>query len=436
MEPTAAELIAARPSLSAHVLDGLLFEGVPLAAIAAAHGTPCWVYGAATLRRRFRRLRAAFPRAGLHYAVKANDHLAVLSILAQEGAGADVVSGGEFLRARAAGIAAANIVFSGVGKGAGEIALALDHGVGQINVESAEELREISAIAAAAGRPARVALRVNPAIDAGTHDKIATGRAGDKFGIPVADIEPLYAEAACLPGIVPIGLAVHIGSQVRDLAAFRAAYGVLAGLVRALRSRHLPVDCVDCGGGLGIPYADELAILPEAWAGAVDSAFAGLDLRIALEPGRWLAGPAGLLLASVIRTKRQGMARPILVLDAAMNDLARPAMYGAWHGILPVAAADLAANPEVVDIAGPVCESADMFARARAVAPLQAQALVAILDAGAYGAVMSSTYNARPLAAQVLADGDRPGGPGFALIRARQATEELWASERADMWHR
>jgi diaminopimelate decarboxylase len=416
--------------LRAHAHDGLLFEGVPLAAIAAAHGTPCWVYGAETIRRRFRRLRAAMPDVSIHYAVKANDHLAVLSLLAAEGAGADVVSAGEFFRAREAGIAPAKIVFSGVGKTEAEFVAALDAGIAQVNVESAEELRELSALAASRGAVARVALRVNPDVDAGTHDKIATGRAGDKFGIPASLIEPLYAEAANLPGIRPVGLAVHIGSQILGVAAFAAAYRKLAELVRTLRAKNLPVGMVDCGGGLGIPYQDEPEILPEAWAGALLGAFAGLDLRLAVEPGRWLVGPAGLLLASVIRTKREGMDRPIVILDAAMNDLARPAMYGAWHGIIPVAGSSLDSPCEIADIAGPVCESADIFGRARKIPRLDRNAVVAILDVGAYGAVMSSTYNARLFAPQIMVDGGAAETALITTIRARQTYLRLWEAER------
>ncbi len=430
MDPDAAALIAARPSLRADALDGLLFEKIPLAAIAAAHGTPTWVYGAATLRRRFRRLRAAFPATAIQYAVKANDHLAVLRLLAGLGAGADVVSEGEISRALAAGIAPEKIVFSGVGKTAAEIALALGRGIGQFNAESAEEVHEIAAIATRAGRPARVALRVNPDIDAGTHDKIATGRAGDKFGIAWDAVPALYAAMAAMPGIEPAGLAVHIGSQIRAMAAFAAAYARLAALARTLLAAGLPVPAVDCGGGLGIAYAGEADVLPEAWAGAIAAAFAGLGLRLAIEPGRWLVGPAGLLLASVIRTKRHAHATPIVILDAAMNDLARPAIYGAWHGIVPVAARDLAAPVAPADVAGPVCESSDMFGRARALPALAPGAKVAILDAGAYGAVMSSTYNARPLAAQVLADAEGASGPGFTLIRPRQTEDSLWQNER------
>ena len=424
-DPTAAELIAARPALCADAFDGLLFEGVPLAAVAAEFGSPCWVYGAATLRARYRRLETALPGVAIHYAVKANDHLAVLSLLAGLGAGADVVSGGELLRALQAGFAPGKIVFSGVGKSADELRLALRHRIGQINVESAEELALLSSIAAAEGATARVALRVNPDVDAGTHTKISTGRLGDKFGIPLADIPSLYAHAAALLGIAPVGLAVHIGSQIFASAPFTNAYTLLANTVRALRQAALPVEMVDCGGGLGVPYRNEPAALPEAWAGAMNRAFAGLDLRRAVEPGRWIAAPAGILLARVIRTRRRGVPRPVVVLDAAMNDLLRPAMYEAWHGIVPVGAADLLRTPEIADIAGPVCESSDYFARSRALPPLEDGALVAILDAGAYGAVMSSTYNARPLAAQVMVhDG------AATLIRPRRAPEFLWSDEK------
>jgi diaminopimelate decarboxylase len=412
-EPDAAELIAARPFLSRHAADGLVLEDVPLAAIAEQFGTPCWVYGAGVLRARYRRLAAALPGVAIHYAVKANDHAAVIAVLAAEGAGADVVSIGEFRRATRAGIPAGRVVFSGVGKTGAELEAALLGGVGQINVESAEELAELSAVAVRVGRRAGVALRVNPDVDAGTHAKIATGRAGDKFGIPYGAVARLYGQD--WPGIDMVGLAVHIGSQVFSTAPFRAAYERLADLVRGLRGQGFGVEAVDCGGGLGIGYRNEPAALPEAWAGAMQAALGGLGVRLAIEPGRWLAGPAGVLLSRVIRTRRLHMPRPLLVLDAAMNDLVRPAMYGAWHGIVPVGAADLARQAEAADIAGPVCESGDFFARDRMIAPLHDGAAVAILDAGAYGAVMSSTYNARALAAAVMVDGAR-----VAAIRPRQ----------------
>jgi diaminopimelate decarboxylase len=427
--PDAASLIAARDHLRADALDGLTMENVPLAAIARTHGTPTWVYGAATIRNRARRLAAAMPGVAIHYAVKANDHLAILGLLGDEGVGADIVSGGELLRARRAGIPPGRIVFSGVGKTHAELALALEHGIGQINVESPEELRTLSAVAVARGATARVALRINPDIDAGTHDKIATGRAGDKFGIPWADAAALYRLAARLPGIVPVGLAVHIGSQIGRVAPFAAAYARLADLVRCLRADGLAVETADCGGGLGFSYDGGPACLPEAWAACIRRHLGPLDLRLAIEPGRWLIAPAGILLTAVIRTRHEGQHRPIVILDAAMNDLLRPALYDAWHGIIPVGATRLAAPAEPTDIAGPVCESSDFFARDRRLPRLEEHDLVAILDAGAYGAVMSSAYNARPRAAQVLIDGPSGRLPGFTLIRPRSVPDDLWAGE-------
>ena len=415
-------------------MDGLLFEGVPLAALARDYGTPLWITGAATLRARARHLQAALPGIAIHYAVKASDHIAVLTTLGQLGIGADVVSGGELRRALHAGIPAGRIVFSGVGKSAAELAQAVHAGIAQINVESPEELRTLSEVASAQGATAPIALRINPDVDAETHTKISTGRAGDKFGIPYRDAASLYAYAATLPGIAPSGIAAHIGSQVFTMAPYAAAYGRMAALVRDLRQMGLAVATADCGGGLAIPYGIEPAPRPEAWAATIRTAFRGMDLALSVEPGRWIAGPAGLLLSRVIRTRRIGMARPIVILDAAMNDLLRPALYEAWHGIVPVGAADLLATPECVDIAGPVCESSDIFAHARALAPLSDGALVAMLDAGAYGAVMSSTYNARALAAQCWVDGDRAGFDRHATIRARGETEAPWKDETLPVW--
>ncbi len=414
-------------SLRTHPLDGLLLDGLPLAAIARAHATPTWAIGAATLRARYRRLAAAMPGVAIHYAVKANDHLAIIALLAAEGAGADVVSGGELLRALRAGVAPARIIFSGVGKTRAELALALARDVGQINVESHEELLALSQVASGTGATARVALRVNPDVDAGTLDGISTGRAGDKFGIPIGDAAALYALAATLPGIRPVGLAVHIGSQILGTAAFAAAYARLADLVRALRAGGHTVARMDCGGGLGIAYQSEASVLPEAWAACIRRAFGALELDLAVEPGRWLVAPAGVLLASVVRTRRAGMARPIVILDAAMNDLARPAMYGAWHDIVPVAPAYRNAPTELADVAGPVCESSDFLARGRLLPEMPDNSTVAILDCGAYGSTMSSTYNARPLAAHVLVDTAYPGG--FRLIRPRGRIAGLWDGE-------
>ena len=282
----------------------------------------------------------------------------------------------------------------------------------------------LSALAVAAGKIARVALRVNPDVDAGTNDKIATGRATDKFGIPYDDAAALYAKAAALPGLRPVGLAVHIGSQILGLAPYRDAFTRVAALVQGLRQMGLRVETVDCGGGLGIPYRNEPAPSPAGLAAAMKGAFHNLDVRLAMEPGRWLIGPAGLLLASVVLVKQTAL-EPFVVLDAAMNDLVRPAMYDAWHGIVPVSAIDAVKPARPCSIVGPVCESGDTFARSRMVPPLAPDARVAILDAGAYGAVMSSTYNARPFAAEVWVDEGR-----WSVIRDRQPIEDLWERER------
>jgi diaminopimelate decarboxylase len=427
-DPSIAELIAARPWLRYDALGGLLLDDVPLAGIADAVGTPTWVYSAATIRARYKALTGAMTDAGLdiqvHYAVKANDSRAVLALFAAEGAGADVVSGGELLKARRAGVPASHIVYSGVGKSAPELRLALEQGIGQINVESAEELAMLSALAAASGRTVRVALRVNPNVDAGTNDKITTGRATDKFGVPYDDAIALYTMAASLPGIEPVGLATHIGSQILGLAPYRSAFSRIADLVHVLRRNGLRVETVDCGGGLGIPYRNEPAPSPVGLAAAMKQAFHNLDVRLAMEPGRWLVGPAGVLLASVVLVK-QTPHEPFVVLDVAMNDLIRPAMYDAWHGIVPVSPTDAVAPSSPCTVVGPVCESSDTFARSRSLPPLASNARVAILDTGAYGAVMSSTYNARPLAAEVWVDGGR-----WSVIRARQPIEALWEQEQ------
>ena len=307
-EPSIGELIAARPHLAMHAMDGLVIDDVPLNSIADAVGTPTWVYSARSMRGRYRSLAAALSDAGLdahiHYAMKANDRLAVLRLFAAEGAGVDVVSEGELLRAREAGIPADRIVFSGVGKTTRELRLALTEDIAQINVESAEELNMLSAVADGMGRTARIALRVNPDVDAGTHAKITTGLAHNKFGIAYGNAAELYQRAAALPGLQPIGLAVHIGSQILSPAPYRAAYGRLAELVRVLRSAGQQVDVIDCGGGLGIPYRNEPTPTPAALAGAIRSALHDLDVRLVLEPGRWLVGPAGVLLASVILVKQ------------------------------------------------------------------------------------------------------------------------------------
>ncbi len=424
-EPTPAELVAARPFLSMHAMDGLLLEGVPLAAIADTLGTPAWVYGAGTMRGRLAELTAALAPLGahIHYAVKANDHLAVLRLMHAGGAGADVVSAGELLRARAAGIPGDRIVFSGVGKTADEIRVALAEGVAQLNVESAEELAMVSGIAAAMGRTAQVALRINPDVDAGTHAKISTGRAENKFGVAYDSATALYRHAASLPGVEPVGIALHIGSQICSLVPYRAAYARAAALVGDIRAAGQTVGVVDCGGGLGIGYGDGPGVSVGAFAGVLRAAFGGLGVRLMVEPGRWLVGPAGVLLASVTLAKTTG-GRHFTVLDAAMNDLLRPAMYDAWHGIVPLSAVDAVAALTPTDVVGPVCETGDTFARRRLLPSLAAGACVAILEAGAYGAVMSSTYNARALAPIAMVDGAR-----WAMIRGRQPVASLWDGE-------
>jgi len=415
-------LIAARPSLTRHAQVGLMLEGVPLNAIADALGTPTWVYSAGTMRTRLAALTQALSglNCHIHFAVKSNDHLAVLSLMRAGGAGADVVSGGELLRARRAGIDAAHIVFSGVGKTGDEIRLALAEGIYQLNVESAEELAMISAIASAMGKTADIVLRINPDVDAGTHAKITTGRADNKFGIQYDDAASLYAHAASLPGIRPQGLALHIGSQILSMAPYRSAFARAGELIRQLRADGHSVTRMDCGGGIGINYDDATEASPVAFAGAIRHAFGGMDLTLMTEPGRWLVGPAGLLLASVVLTKAQGR---FTVLDAAMNDLVRPAMYDAFHAIVPVGPR-IGATLSATDVVGPVCETGDTFARARLLPTLNPAERVAILEAGAYGAVMSSTYNSRPLAAIALVD-----GANWATIRARQGVEALWAGE-------
>lgn len=432
-DPSFADLLARRPALSLDPMAGLMLEEVPLARIAARHGTPVWVYSAGTLRRRAGLLKAALSDAGLdasvHFATKANPSLAVVNLLAQEGLGADVVSGGELLAARAAGVPASGIVFSGVGKTRAEMRRALEEDILQLNIESAEEAAILNEVALSLGRRARCALRVNPDVDAHTHAKITTGLTENKFGVPIAMAPALYARMCALPGLEPVGIAVHIGSQItQGVGSFAAAYRRLGELVRELRAAGHQVLRVDCGGGLGISYRDEAPAPPEALAGAIRAGLGGLDLHLMLEPGRWICGPAGVLLASVV-IEKHSTDRRFVILDAAMNELLRPAMYDAWHGILPVAPAAFHAPLSPADVVGPVCESSDTFARDRALPALPPDSLVAFLDAGAYGASMSSTYNARPLAAEVMVDGAR-----FALIRERQDHAALLHGQRLPDW--
>jgi diaminopimelate decarboxylase len=427
--PDIEALLAARASdMFVDPRAGLCLDLVPLEEIAQAYGTPTWVYGAGGIRRRYAALAAAlakrFDRARIHYAVKANDHLAVLALMRRLGAGADVVSAGELARARHAGIPAADIVFSGVGKTMAELSLAIAEGVGQINVESRAELDMISSVARDLHRTAPVVLRVNPDVDAGTHDKISTGRGDDKFGVAMGEVIALYARAAALPGVRPVGLAVHIGSQVLSPAPYARAYAKLAGLVQSLRAAGLDVLRLDLGGGFGIGYGAAPGLDLDAYVSVVERALGDLDVDLIVEPGRYLVAASGLLLTSVILEK-EAAGRRFVVVDAAMSELIRPALYGAWHGIVPVSAARLAASPrQVTDIVGPVCEAGDLLGAARPLPSLMLGDRLAVLDAGAYGAVMASAYNARPRAAAVMIDGG-----GYTLISRRQGLDELWAHE-------
>jgi diaminopimelate decarboxylase len=408
----------------------LYAEAVPIARIAASIGTPFYLYSAAALAARYRAFAAAFAPAPplICYAVKANSNLAVLRLLARLGAGADVVSEGELRRALAAGVAPERIVFSGVGKTAAELAAALAAGIRQINVESVPELRRLSALAKGHGASARVAIRVNPDVDALTHAKIATGKRENKFGIELAEAAAAYRLAAELPGVEPVGFAVHIGSQLVALAPFREAFARLAELVLEVRSAGLGVRQLDLGGGLGIRYHAESPPSPAAYAALVQEAFGGLDVGLAVEPGRILAGPAGLLVARVVYVK-EGATRRFVILDAAMNDLMRPALYDAWHDIVPVRLPARGAALSPADVVGPVCETGDTFATARDLPPLAEDDLVALTDAGAYGAVMSSTYNSRLLAPEVLVADGR-----FAVIRERPRYDDLLALDAVPDW--
>jgi diaminopimelate decarboxylase len=406
-------------------------EKVPVARVAEAVGTPFYLYSSASFAGQYRALADALAPIAptICYAVKANSNQAVLRVFAGLGAGADVVSEGELRRALAAGIPPQRIVFSGVGKTRAELEFALAADIRQINVESVPELRLLSQLAAASGRSARVALRVNPDVDVGSHDGISTGRKEDKFGIAHEDTVAAYRLAADLPGIEPVGLAVHIGSKIEDLTPSRAAFARIAGLVRAVRGEGLAVRGVDLGGGLTVPYRDgDPAVGPRNYAAAVREIFAGLDLEFAFEPGRFLVAGGGLLVAAVVYVKDRA-AGTVVILDAAMNDLIRPALYQAHHGIVPVREPQAGANLAPAQIVGPVCESTDTFAKARPVPPLAEGDLVAFATAGAYGAVMSSTYNTRPLVPEVMVSGDR-----YAIIRARPSYDALLALDIVPDW--
>ncbi|MCV2888066.1 diaminopimelate decarboxylase [Ruegeria aquimaris] len=413
--------------------DGALYaEDVPLTDIAAAVGTPFYVYSTATLLRHFQLFDEALEGTDhlVCYAMKAASNQAILRTLAQAGAGMDVVSMGEYLRAKAAGVPGEKIVFSGVGKTAEEIRVALEGGVRQFNVESEPEMEAINTVALSLGKVAPITIRVNPDVDAKTHAKIATGKSENKFGIPIARASAVYAHAAALPGLQVVGIDVHIGSQLTDLAPFEAAYQKVADLTERLRAEGHDIRRLDLGGGLGIPYtrSNEAPPLPLDYGALIKRTLGHLGCEIEIEPGRLIAGNAGLMVSRVIYVK-SGEGRDFLILDGAMNDLIRPAMYDAHHDIVPVIEPEPGVEPQPYDIVGPVCETGDTFAKGRLMPPLAAGDLVAFRSAGAYGAVMSSEYNTRPLIPEVLVNGDQ-----FAVIRARPSFDEIINRDTIPVW--
>ncbi len=407
-------------------------EDVALTEIVAAVGTPLYVYSTATLTRHFRLFTEALaPLPHLVcFAIKSLSNVAVLKTLGDLGAGMDVVSIGEYLRARAAGVPGDRIVFSGVGKTRAEIRAALEGGVRQFNVESEPEMRAISEVAVSLGTTAPIAIRVNPDVDAHTHAKIATGKSENKFGIPISRAVAAYAEAARLPGLRAVGVDVHIGSQLTDLAPFEQAFRKVADLTGTLRAEGHRIERLDLGGGLGIPYArsNEAPPLPTDYGAMIKRTLGHLDCEIEIEPGRLISGNSGLLVTQVIYVKN-GEGRDFLILDAAMNDLIRPAMYEAYHDILPVIETTPGEPTRPFDVVGPVCETGDTFARGRELPLLAEGDLVAFRSAGAYGAVMASEYNSRPLVPEVLVHGDQ-----FAVIRERPTFDEMIARDKLPRW--
>ncbi|CAN5331679.1 diaminopimelate decarboxylase [soil metagenome] len=412
--------------------DGVLHaEDVSLKFLAEEIGTPFYCYSTATLQRHYRIFDEAFAGTDhtICYSAKANSNQAVLKTLIDLGAGIDVVSEGELRRAMALGLPGRKIVFSGVGKTAREMALALKERIACFNVESEPELELLSSVATRLGTRATVSIRVNPDIDAGTHHKISTGRAEDKFGIPLTRATAVYAAAAGMPGIEVAGVDMHIGSQITTLAPFATAFRALAGLVTQLRSEGHDIRHVDLGGGLGVPYrgTNDVPPHPDEYAGLVKSTLGPLGCKLVLEPGRMIAGNAGILVSRVIYVKESGGKR-FVIQDAAMNDLIRPTLYDAWHEIVPVAEPG-GGDEGLCDVVGPVCESGDFFARDRRLPPVQQGDLLAVMTAGAYGAAQSGTYNSRPLVPEVLVNGLR-----YALVRPRQTYEDLIGLDRLAQW--
>ena len=410
----------------------LMAEDVALADIAAAVGTPFYAYSAATLTRHYQLFTEALSPLphNVCFAIKSLSNLAVLKLLGDLGAGMDVVSGGEYLRAKAAGVPGERIVFSGVGKTRDEMRMALTGGVRQFNVESEPELLALSAVATELGLSAPITLRINPDVDAKTHEKIATGKKENKFGIPISKAREVYAQAARLPGLQVVGIDVHIGSQLTELAPFEAAFSKVAELTEQLRADGHTITRLDLGGGLGIPYtrSNEAPPLPLDYGALIKRTLGHLGCEIEIEPGRLISGNSGVLVSEVIYVKR-GEDRTFLIVDAAMNDLVRPSMYGAHHDIVPLIEEEAGAEMQDYDVVGPVCETGDTFAKARALPALAAGDLLAFRSAGAYGAVMASEYNTRPLVPEVLVQGDH-----FAVIRARPTFDEILNRDTIPAW--
>ena len=411
---------------------GLHAEDVSLARLAEEVGTPFYCYSTATLERHYEVLQKAF--AGLDtlicYAIKANPNQAVIATLGRLGAGMDVVSEGELRRARAAGVPADRIIFAGVGKTRSEMAYALTEGIHGFNVESEPELEALSSVAAELGKTARIALRINPDVDAKTHAKISTGKAENKFGIPFTDAPTLYAKAAGLPGIQVSGIHMHIGSQITELQPFRDAFTLMRELATELRRTGYPIEHLDVGGGLGVPYhsGNDIPPSPQAYADVVRQTLGDLGLKIALEPGRMIVANAGLLVTRVVYAKR-GSAKTFTIIDAAMNDLLRPTLYEAEHEIWPVDEQVGKRPPVVQDVVGPVCETGDYLALNRKLPPFEPGDLMAFMTAGAYGAAMSSTYNSRLLVPEVLVKGSE-----YAIVRPRLTYSDLIGLDRLPDW--
>jgi diaminopimelate decarboxylase len=425
--------VTARPErFGLHVRAGeLCLEDVPLSRIATEHGTPTYAYGASEIEARFDALVGAVGHrpTSFCYAVKANGALAVLRVLARRGAGADIVSGGELDRALRAGIPAEKIVFSGVGKTDAELDAAIAAGVRSINLESVEELDQVTARARALGRVAAISLRVNPDIDPKTHPYLATGMREAKFGIAMGDAPAVARRAHAEPSLRLYGIGCHIGSQIVEVGPFVDSVARLRALWEGLAAEGIAFPCLDLGGGLGIPYRpDDPELDVQAWGRAVDDAVAGLPVELVFEPGRFLVGNAGVLLTRVLGRKR-GQDKRFVIVDAAMNDLVRPALYDAYHVITPVQVPADDAPTELADVVGPVCESGDFLALGRTLPVTRTGDVLAVLGAGAYGMAMASTYNTRPLAAEVLVR-----GAGIDTIRPRQTVEELLAAERMPGW--